>query len=97
VGCPQQEILAKALQSRGRARGLALCVGASINFLTGSERRAPKWIQYAGLEWLYRLLNDPTRLARRYLIRGPRIFLLLPRLHFEQRPVAAFVPDTTRS
>jgi hypothetical protein len=43
------------------------------------------------------LLNNPTRLARRYLIRGPRIFLLLPRLHFEQRPVAAFIPDTTRS
>jgi UDP-N-acetyl-D-mannosaminuronic acid transferase (WecB/TagA/CpsF family) len=97
VGCPQQEILAKALQSRGRARGLALCVGASINFLTGSERRAPKWIQYAGLEWFYRLLQNPSRLARRYLIRGPRIFLLLPRLHFEQRPVAAFSPDTTHS
>jgi exopolysaccharide biosynthesis WecB/TagA/CpsF family protein len=96
VGCPQQEMLAKALQSRGRARGLALCIGASINFLTGGERRAPKWIQHAGLEWLYRLLNDPTRLARRYLIRGPRIFLLLPRLHFEQHPVAAFVPEKPR-
>jgi exopolysaccharide biosynthesis WecB/TagA/CpsF family protein len=96
VGCPQQEILAKALQSRGRARGLALCIGASINFLTGGERRAPKWIQHAGFEWLYRLLNDPTRLARRYLIRGPRIFLLLPRLHFELCPVAAFVPEKTR-
>jgi len=96
VGCPQQEILAKALQSRGRARGLALCIGASINFLTGGERRAPKWVQYAGFEWLYRLLHDPTRLARRYLIRGPRIFLLLPRLHFERRPVAAFIPEKPR-
>jgi exopolysaccharide biosynthesis WecB/TagA/CpsF family protein len=96
VGCPQQEILAKALQSRGRARGLALCIGASINFLTGGERRAPKWIQHAGFEWLYRLLNDPTRLAKRYLVRGPRIFLLLPRLHFELRPVAAFVPENPR-
>jgi UDP-N-acetyl-D-mannosaminuronic acid transferase (WecB/TagA/CpsF family) len=97
VGCPQQEMLAKALQSRGRARGLALCVGASINFLTGGERRAPKWIQHAGLEWLYRLLNDPTRLAKRYLVRGPRIFLLLPRLHFELRPVAAIVPENPRA
>jgi exopolysaccharide biosynthesis WecB/TagA/CpsF family protein len=80
VGCPQQEILAKALQARGRARGLALCIGASINFLTGRERRAPKWVQIAGLEWFHRLMHNPSRMARRYLIRGPRIFFLLPRL-----------------
>jgi UDP-N-acetyl-D-mannosaminuronic acid transferase (WecB/TagA/CpsF family) len=89
-------VLAKALQSRGRARGLALCVGASINFLTGTERRAPKWVQYAGFEWLYRLLHDPARLARRYLVRGPRIFFLLPRLKFQLRPAAPFVPETPR-
>jgi exopolysaccharide biosynthesis WecB/TagA/CpsF family protein len=96
VGCPQQEVLAKALLSRGRARGLALCVGASINFLTGSERRAPKWMQNSGFEWLYRLLNDPGRLARRYLVRGPRIFLLLPRLKFQLRPATPAVPESTR-
>jgi exopolysaccharide biosynthesis WecB/TagA/CpsF family protein len=96
VGCPQQEFLAKALQGRGRARGLALCVGASINYLTGVERRAPHWMQRAGVEWLYRLMHDPGRLAARYLIRGPRIFLLLPRLKFEVRPVAALEPETAR-
>lgn len=74
VGSPQQEVLAHALQQRARARGLALCVGASLNFITGSERRAPLWMQHGGLEWLYRLLQDPRRLARRYLLRGPRIF-----------------------
>ena len=97
VGCPQQEVLAKALQSRARARGLALCVGASINFLTGGERRAPKWIQNAGFEWFYRLLHNPGRLARRYLVRGPRIFFLLPRLKFQLRPAAPLVPETPRS
>ena len=96
VGCPQQEMLARALQTRGRARGLALCVGASINFLTGVERRAPAWMQNVGLEWLYRLLNDPGRLAGRYLVRGPRIFLLLPRLKFQLRPAVPPVPDTPR-
>jgi len=96
VGCPQQEFLAKALQSRGRARGLALCVGASINFLTGVERRAPYWMQRAGIEWLYRLVNDPGRLATRYLIRGPRIFLLLPRLKFEVSPVTTLAPEIAR-
>lgn len=77
VGAPRQEILANALKRRGKARGLGLCVGASINFITGAERRAPLWLQQLGLEWLFRLLNDPRRLATRYLIRGPRAFLLL--------------------
>lgn len=74
VGSPQQETLAQALRARGIARGLALCVGASLNFITGQERRAPVWMQKIALEWLFRLLQNPRRLARRYLVRGPRIF-----------------------
>jgi exopolysaccharide biosynthesis WecB/TagA/CpsF family protein len=90
VGSPQQEVLARALLARGHARGLALCVGASINFLTGVERRAPVWMQHLGFEWMYRLMQDPWRLARRYLLRGPRIFFLLARFKFELRyPSAA--------
>ncbi len=85
VGSPQQEALAHALRVRGRARGLALCVGASVNFITGSERRAPQWLQRLGLEWLYRLLHNPRRLAVRYLIRGPRFFGLLARSEFVLR------------
>lgn len=95
VGCPQQEFLARALLNRGRARGLALCVGASINFLTGGEKRAPKWMQDGGVEWLYRLLRNPSRLARRYLIRGPRIFYLLPRFKFLLRPAHDSTLETT--
>lgn len=86
VGSPQQEVLAQKLKQRGAARGLALCIGASINFLTGVERRAPRWMQRTGLEWLYRLLQDPGRLARRYLMRGPRIFLLLRKFRFVLKP-----------
>jgi exopolysaccharide biosynthesis WecB/TagA/CpsF family protein len=85
VGCPQQERVAAMLMARGRARGLALCVGGAINFLTGAERRAPVWMQNNGLEWLYRLLQDPARMAKRYLVRGPRIFLLLPSMKFVLR------------
>jgi exopolysaccharide biosynthesis WecB/TagA/CpsF family protein len=77
IGSPQQEIIAKKLKDRGIARGLALCIGASVDFLTGIEKRAPKWMQQAGLEWLYRLVQNPRRLAKRYLVRGPMIFLLL--------------------
>lgn len=74
VGSPQQETIAQALRARGIARGLALCIGASLNFLTGYEKRAPVWMQKLALEWLYRLAQNPKRLARRYLVRGPRIF-----------------------
>ena len=86
VGSPQQEILARQLMLRARARGLALCVGASINFLTGIERRAPAWIQRLSLEWAYRLVLNPRRLLYRYLIRGPRFFLLLRDWRFVTRP-----------
>jgi N-acetylglucosaminyldiphosphoundecaprenol N-acetyl-beta-D-mannosaminyltransferase len=85
VGSPQQERLARELKRRGRARGWALCIGASISFLTGAERRAPRWMQRLALEWLYRLIQSPRRLARRYLLRGPRIFSLLPQIDFELR------------
>lgn len=77
VGSPQQEVLARQLQLRGVARGLTLCIGASINFLTGDERRAPSWLQRCGMEWLFRLTQAPSRMVHRYLIRGPRIFRLL--------------------
>lgn len=85
VGSPQQEILAQRLQTRGIARGLGLCIGASIDFLTGVERRAPWFMQRFGLEWLYRLAQNPRRLAYRYLVRGPRIFALLRSSQFELR------------
>jgi exopolysaccharide biosynthesis WecB/TagA/CpsF family protein len=74
---PQQEILAGHIADQPQARGVGLCIGASIDFLTGQQRRAPVWVQKAGLEWLYRLLSDPRRLASRYLIECPRIFFLI--------------------
>src|SRR6202012_6165723 len=72
VGSPQQEVIAQALRARGAARGLALCIGASLNFITGLEKRARVVMQKMGLEWLYRLLEDPKRLARGCLVRSPR-------------------------
>ena len=85
VGAPQQEMLAQALKHRGKARGMALCIGASINFLTGGEKRAPRWVQACGMEWLYRLLQAPGRMAGRYLVRGPQIFGLLRQTDFVLR------------
>lgn len=93
VGAPQQEALAQILKSRGIARGLALCIGASVNFLTGVERRAPMWMQRLGMEWMFRLALDPGRLARRYLVRGPRVFSLLRLTDIQVRPRATVLPD----
>jgi len=76
VGSPQQEMVAKAASVRGDCAGLGLCVGASLDFLAGKQKRAPKWMQNMRLEWLYRLLSEPRRMWKRYLVDGPRIFLI---------------------
>lgn len=76
IGAPQSEIAAHAIARRARARGVGLCIGASVEFLSGAKRRAPGWMQRAGLEWLFRLLSEPRRLWRRYLLHGPRVFRL---------------------
>ncbi|HTD72628.1 MAG TPA: WecB/TagA/CpsF family glycosyltransferase [Steroidobacteraceae bacterium] len=97
VGAPQQELLAQLLKSRGKARGMALCIGASIDFLTGKETRAPVWMQKIGFEWLFRLLSNPKRLGRRYLLRGPRVFSLLwvTKLRVRPRPIVHAAPALT--
>jgi exopolysaccharide biosynthesis WecB/TagA/CpsF family protein len=85
IGCPQQEVIAQKLKQRGVARGLALCIGASVNFLTGQEQRAPQLIQKLGLEWVFRLLQSPRRLGYRYLVRGPRVFTVLRKMKIQLR------------
>ena len=73
VGFPAQALIARQVGELGRQSGIALCVGASIDFLTGAQRRAPYWLQRLGLEWAYRLASEPRRLWRRYLIEAPKI------------------------
>jgi exopolysaccharide biosynthesis WecB/TagA/CpsF family protein len=77
VGSPRQCIVANALARRGIARGIGLCIGASLLFLCGLEKRAPRPVQWAGMEWAWRLAANPRRLARRYLVDSPAIFTLL--------------------
>lgn len=76
VGSPQQEIIALRVSRIGGATGTAFCVGASLQFLTGQVKRAPRAVQRVGLEWAYRLVSQPRRMWRRYLFEGPRIFLI---------------------
>lgn len=74
VGSPQQELLAAEMSRHPAMRGTALCIGASVEFIIGEQRRAPMPLRVAGLEWAWRLAAEPRRLARRYLVDGPRIF-----------------------
>jgi N-acetylglucosaminyldiphosphoundecaprenol N-acetyl-beta-D-mannosaminyltransferase len=52
---------------------VALCVGATVDFLVGKQKRAPVFMQQARLEWMHRLFSNPRRLWRRYLLEGPWI------------------------
>ncbi len=66
LGAPKQERWMATHQ--GRIQGLMVGVGAAFDYYAGNIKRAPKWMQKANLEWLYRLLQDPKRLFTRYLV-----------------------------
>ena len=66
LGFPKQERLMESLAAQ-RPDWWFIASGAGIDFLGGGSR-APKWMQRAGMEWLYRLSREPRRLGRRYLI-----------------------------
>jgi N-acetylglucosaminyldiphosphoundecaprenol N-acetyl-beta-D-mannosaminyltransferase len=66
LGAPKQELWVHAHRDR-IAAPVALCVGATIDFLAGEKPRAPVWMRRVGLEWLHRLASEPRRLAKRYL------------------------------
>ncbi len=79
LGCPQQCLVADSLRQRGRATGTGLCIGEGLLPLIGRERRAPRAVQQMGLEWAWRLAQDPRGLGERYLVESPAIVGLLRR------------------
>ncbi|HDZ57883.1 MAG TPA: glycosyltransferase [Pseudomonas xinjiangensis] len=66
LGCTTQEVLALKILEAENATGVGLCVGGSLNFLSGSVPRAPRWVQQISLEWLHRVCTEPRRLTGRY-------------------------------
>ncbi len=66
LGAPKQERW--MAEHAGRLNGVMLGVGAGFNFYAGTIKRAPVWVQKIGFEWLYRLFQDPRRLASRYIV-----------------------------
>lgn len=83
LGFPKDVLLARSIieqwpEGLGNPP-LVLSVGASLEFLSGTKKRAPLLYQKLGIEFLYRLASDPRRLARRYLVRDSRFLLILGR------------------
>lgn len=76
LGCPRQEVF--AYEMRDRLCMPVVAVGAAFDFHAGFLKEAPRWMQRLGLQWLHRLIQDPRRLWRRYLLlNGAYILLLL--------------------
>ncbi|MEV0132497.1 WecB/TagA/CpsF family glycosyltransferase [Dactylosporangium sp. NPDC050688] len=75
LGCPRQESFVHAM--RPLLAMPLLAVGAAFDYHSGRLRPAPRWMQRNGLAWLMRLLREPRRLWRRYLILGPRYLVRL--------------------
>ena len=70
LGHPKQELLAKELKNydwAGSRPDWIMCVGATIDFLIGEQKRAPKVFQKIGLEWFFRLITNPKKFTQRYL------------------------------
>ncbi len=93
VGCPAQELIAREIGDLGRSGGVALCVGAAIDFLTGARGRAPLWMQRLSLEWAYRLAQEPRRLWRRYLVESPKILRIFMAAHAARTPYGPRAPS----
>ncbi len=78
LGTPKQELWIHEVR-HALEPAVLIGVGASFDFLTGAAKRAPAWVSAAGFEWLYRLLMEPRRLWRRYLLRDPKFAAILLR------------------
>jgi N-acetylglucosaminyldiphosphoundecaprenol N-acetyl-beta-D-mannosaminyltransferase len=70
LGCPKQEKMIALLQPH-LPRAVFIAVGGSFDMISGATSRAPRWMQKAGFEWLYRLAIEPKRLWKRYLVEYP--------------------------
>ena len=92
LGAPKQEkwFLRRAPQL---PPAVVLAVGATVDFLAGAKRRAPRWVQSVGLEWLWRLVQEPGRLFRRYVVQDSR-FLVIATRALVHRYVRTASPDS---
>ena len=74
IGSPKQLAIADWLKNHSQGVKI-FCVGAAFDFISGQKKQAPLWMQKNSLEWLFRLLNEPKRLWKRYLVIIPKYLL----------------------
>ena len=95
LGCPRQEVFAYEMKELLSMPVLA--VGAAFAFIAGDMSRAPQLMQRCGLEWLFRLAQEPRRLWRRYLLLNPYyLFLLAVQMAGKRFPTTGSKPATER-
>ena len=75
LGCPKQEKFIYDNIEKYDAK-VSICAGATVDFLAGNIKRAPKWMSNHGFEWLYRFFKEPKRLFKRYFVDDIKIFKL---------------------
>jgi len=75
LGCPRQDVFAS--ENKQKIKAVQLAVGAAFDFHAGNKKMAPVWMQKRGLEWFYRLTQEPTRLWKRYFLIHTTLALLL--------------------
>ena len=75
MGMPKQETVALALRAALNEPTTIVNGGAILDFLGGKVARAPEWMRRARIEWVYRLVNEPWRLASRYVVGNPMYVL----------------------
>ena len=76
LGCPKQEKFIYENMDKYGAK-VSVCAGATVDFLAGNVKRAPKWMSDNGLEWFYRFTQEPGRLFKRYFIDDMKIIRLM--------------------
>ncbi|MBW4652680.1 MAG: WecB/TagA/CpsF family glycosyltransferase [Kaiparowitsia implicata GSE-PSE-MK54-09C] len=88
VGAPKQEKFIHQYKDQLPTIKIFLAIGATLDFEAGNVKRSPKWVSEVGLEWMYRLLSEPKRLWRRYLLDDPQFFwfLVMQKLSLYQDP-----------
>lgn len=83
LGCPKQENW--MFSHLGKINAVMVGVGAAFDFHAGLKKQAPRWMMAIGLEWFFRLCNEPRRLWRRYLYNNPRYLFLVVRQILRER------------
>lgn len=83
LGCPKQEEW--MARQQGKLSAVMIGVGAAFSFHSGEVSQAPRWLMKLGLEWLYRLTQEPQRLWKRYLINNPMFLVLFARQFLQEK------------